>query len=136
MSVIPNMQPADETVVLFEPLEGGAVEIRFEGFLWGMVKVFGFPLADSALREIRVAHSSPHEGWSVTNVAMFTQAVGKPRDPRRLLVFQDARLKEVRREALAVESVTVREEQDFSYFTPDRQYYYRRLKELPAPPTK
>jgi len=128
MSVLPHHPTTRETVVAFDPVEGGAVELRFEGIAYGLVRLLAFPLASGALREIRVLAASRAEGDQVNHVAVLMEAAGEKGDPRRLLVFQDVRIKDLLRRPFSVESIVRGEAQAFSYLTPVRQFYYRRAK--------
>jgi len=126
--VDPESPGTGETVVSFEPVEGGAVEVRFEGVLYGLVRVLALPLADAALREVRVATALRQAGRQMIHVAILMEARGQRGDPRRMLVFQDVRDKRLVREAFAVRSEVRRLEQSFHYVAPDRRYTYVRRK--------
>jgi hypothetical protein len=119
----------DETVVAFEPAdEASGVELRFEGILYGLVRLFAFPLDSGRIREIRVFAKTRHEGRQVINVAVIMEATRDKKDPRRMIVVQDAREKRIVRGAFAVESVTDKKETTVSYITPARRYTYQRIK--------
>jgi len=125
--VLPEAPRTGETVVCFEPVEkGGAAEMRFEGLGYVLVRLLAMPLADGALREIRIFAHSPAQGRQLVNVAVLTEARGA-KDPRRLMVFQDARTVRLVRTAFGVHRVTDDKEQVFNYLTPNRRYFYRRV---------
>jgi len=133
ITVIPEAPSTGETVVTFEPVGEGAVEMRFEGWIYGLVRLFALPLASGALREVRVFRRSQPQGSAIVNVAVLMETASDKTDPRRLMVFQDARRKRIRREAFSVRSVADKTEQVFSYITPNRRYTYRRVKTPPQP---
>jgi len=116
-----------ETVVLFEPLRDGKVEIRFDGIVYGLVRLLALPLASGALREVRVS-AAPGPTGRLTNVAVLMEAGGDRTDPRRILAFQDVRCGRIVREPFRVRRMTERTEQIFNYLTPRRRYTYRRVK--------
>jgi hypothetical protein len=130
--VRPSAGPAGETVVAFEPLDGGAVEMRFGGILYGLVRLLALPLADARLREVRV-FSGASAGRTLLNVAVFMEARGAGGDGRRVLVFQQVEQERIERSAFAAESVLRRKVQSFSYLTPRRRYSYVRVKEPRRP---
>jgi len=126
--VIPATEPAAQTVVSFQPIEGGSAELRFEGIIYSLVRLFAFPLADGTLREIRVSGQSRDQGWKLVNIAVVTEVRSDKKDPRRVLVFQDARRKRILRSLFSVESVDEESRQVFNYITPNRRYTYQRTK--------
>ncbi|MHC4294672.1 MAG: hypothetical protein ACYSTL_03710, partial [Planctomycetota bacterium] len=128
IAVIPDAPGTGETLVLFEPVDDGAVELRFEGVVYGLARLLAFPLADGALREVRVFTHTPKQGYRIVNLAMLSEAAGEIEDPRRLLVFQDVRRNRIARKAFSLEVVEEQSEQVFNYFTPDRHYTYKRSK--------
>jgi len=130
--VIPETRVLDETVVIFQPTETGAAELRFEGLIYGLVRLLAVPLADGALREVRVFKRSAKQGYQVLNVQLLTEALGGKGDPRRLMVFQDVRKKRLVRRAFSLESIEEQKVQAFSYLTPKRHYAYRRIKQSDA----
>ncbi len=126
MVVIPDVEGTGATAVLFQPDEDGGVELRFEGIVYALARLFAFPLADGKLREIRYAGGGQADGASMTNVALLMEATGRHRDPRRMLVFQDTRRKRLVRGVFEVRSVTELERQVVNYLTPDRRYTFER----------
>jgi len=120
--------PTGETVVSFQPIQDGAVEIRFEGMVHGLVRLLAIPLADSRLREIRVAAANGGASRMI-NITVLMTALGEKADPRRMLVFQDVRDTRIVRTAFAVGSRDRRVEQTFNYLTPGRRYTYHRRRE-------
>jgi len=126
--VIPELPETNETVAIFEPIGDGAVEMRFEGIVYGLAKLLAFPLTDGAVREVRVFTHTPTRGDSIVNVVVLMEATGDKADPRRVLVFQDVRRQRLVRSAFSVEPITLRKEQVFSYLNPQRRWTYRRIK--------
>ena len=134
--VLPEAPVTKETVVLFDPGANGAVELRFEGFIYSLVRLLAMPLASGSLREVRVSATSAKDAPHVTNVAVFMEARDAKKDPRRLLLFQDTRMKKARRTAFSVKDVLDSAEQVFNYLTPGATIttvVWRRLR-LPTPP--
>ena len=128
VAILPEAAGTGESVVAFDPVGDGAVELRFEGVLWGLVKALALPLASGPVREVRVFSDSRPGGEQLVHVAVLTEAAGDRSDPRRMIVVQDSRTKTLRREAFAVRSVTTRSETVVSYLTPTRRYTYQRIK--------
>ncbi len=129
MVVRPDATPAGEAVVTFDSVaDNGAVELRFEGILYGLVRLFALPLASGPVREVRVSANRPPFGEQMLNVKLFTEADDDPADPRRMLVVQDARHKRLIREAFSIKTVVTASETTVSYITPDRRYTYIRTK--------
>ncbi len=127
ITVQPHATRTAETVVLFEPLEGGRAELRFEGLLYGMVRLLALPLSNAALREVRVSTES-HAGQRLTSVTILMEAIDGSKDARRIMTVQDVRDTQIERSPFAVIKQTTRTEQIFNYLTPDRRYMYRRVK--------
>lgn len=123
----PHATQTAETVVLFEPLEGGQAELRFEGVLYGMVRLLALPLSNAALREVRVSTES-HAGQKLTSVTILMEATDGSRDTRRIMTVQDVRDTQIDRSAFAITKQTTKTEQIFNYLTPTRRYMYRRVK--------
>ena len=131
LTVQSDVAGTGETVILFEPIGDGAIEIRFEGILYGLVRLLAVPLANAKLREVRVQVAEGREGTEMVNVTMLMEATGREGDARRLLVFQDVRRKRLVRDAFATRTIAEKTEQVFTYFTPTRRYTYRRVKTQP-----
>lgn len=129
--VIPELPQTRDTVILFGDAQNGAVEMRFEGLLYGLAKLFAFPLSDARLREVRVFTHSARRGYRIVNVSVLMEALGDKTDPRRLLVFQDVRKNRIVREAFTVRSIETKSEQIVNYFSSTRRYTYRRSKQGP-----
>jgi hypothetical protein len=127
--VLPEANQARQTVVAFNPVGEGAVELRFEGLLYGLVKLLALPLASGPLREVRVSTGGGVEGEKLLNVAVLTQATGEGGDPRRMIVVQDARTRKILRQAFSVESVVEKSRTVVSYITPTRRYTYQRARQ-------
>jgi len=130
ITVLGKVPGTGETAVLFEPVEGGATEVRFEGSGYGLVRALAMPLASGTLREVRVAVARPYRGTKMVNVALLMEAHGGGKDPRRVIAFQDVRQVRVVRDAFDVRTEVVRKDQTFNYITPDRRYTYVRSKRL------
>ena len=128
--LIPEVPGTGERVLIYQPTGDGGVELRFEGMIYGLVRLLAIPLADGHLREIRVFTRTPKWGHQIVNVAVFTEAIGDKGDPRRLLVFQDVRRKRMVREAFVVRGVKDKENQVFNYLTPRRRYTFHRSGQL------
>lgn len=131
--VQPKLPGTGETVVAFEPVGDGAVDLRFEGLAYGIARAFVMPLASGALREVRVFAKTRRQGDQIINVAILMEAEGEKGDPRRLLQFQDVRHKRLVRGPFEVQSAVEGTEQVFNYLTPDRRYTFRRVKTAAAP---
>ena len=125
--VQPELPGTGEAVIAFEPIGDGAVEMRFEGLAYGLARALVMPLADGALREVRVFAKTRQEGAQVIHFALLMEAKGGKGDPRRMLVLQDVRHKRLVREPFDVRSAVEETEQVFNYLTPDRRYTYRRV---------
>ena len=128
--LIPESPETDQTIVTFDPIGEGAVEMRFEGMTYSMARLFAFPLSSGAVREVRVFTTVPKRGDSVINAVVLMEATDTEEDPRRMLVFHDVRRRQLVRTAFAVEPVTVKTVQGFSYLNARRRWTYRRIKEL------
>jgi len=114
-----------EAAVLFEAGAAGATELRFEGILYGLVRLMAMPLADGTLREIRVLSTKPCRGRKTFTLAMLMEAEGRG-DPRRLFVLHDVRDVRVLRTAFEVRRIERRRDLTASYVTPAHLYTYRR----------
>lgn len=128
VKIIPGGTPAGDVVIAFDPVGDGAVELRFEGFVYGLVRLFAFPLDSGPLREIRVARASQSRGEQLINVAVLMESTNDPDDPRRMLSVQDVRRKRVVREALETRTVLEKSETRVHYITPEKRYTYERIK--------
>jgi len=128
ITVLPEAPRTGETVVTFAPVDGadGAVEMRFEGILYALAKLLAFPLADGALREVRVYTDTPATGRQMIHAAVLMEALAGKGDRRRMLVFQDARTKRLVREPFAVRTVEADAATVVNYLTSRRRYTYRR----------
>lgn len=128
MVIIPKHPQTGETIVSFEPIDDGAVEMRFVGLPYTAARLAGLPLASGPVRQVRVFTHSPKQGDRVIHAKVLMQASDDRDDPRRMMVYHDARRVRLARSATAVETVTDHSEQVVTYFTPDRRYTYRRVK--------
>jgi hypothetical protein len=131
ISVLPGGGPAESFAVTFNPVDEGAIELRFEGLLYGLVRLFAFPLDDGPLREIRVATASRSRGEQLLNVAVLMESSRDVDDPRRMLSVQDVRRKRVVRDVLETRTVTEHSETLVHYITPQKRYTYQRIKNVP-----
>jgi len=114
-----------ESVVTFEPVGDGAVDIQFKGFIYTMVRSLALPLASGRLREIRTLIKTRKQGKQMIHVTILMETTDRT-DPRRMLVYQDARVKTIRREPFAIHTIEEKAEQVFNYITPRRRYTYQR----------
>jgi len=130
--VLPSDPHTGETVISFEPIDGGSIELHYEGIIYNLVRLFAVPLANGQLRQIRVFVQPVKQGRQLVNVAMLSEAKADEKDPRRILTFQDVRTKRLMRGPFSVSSVTESEQQIFNYITPAKRYTYKRQKSAPA----
>ncbi len=130
--LLPKEPTTGETIVLFEQVGGGSTEVHFEGAGYGLVRLLALPLADAALREIRVATGRAAAREMIT-VIMLMQATRDRKDPRRMIVFHDIREKQIVRKPFEVFSRTQAQALSFTYLTPSHRYTYRREKSAEAP---
>ncbi|MHC4985457.1 MAG: hypothetical protein ACYTFO_04800 [Planctomycetota bacterium] len=128
--LLPMTPETHHTAIVFEPIDGGAAEIRFEGFVYSMARTFAMPLANSVLREMRVFTGTGPGGVRIVNAAVLMEALDGDGDPRRMLVYHDVRRDTKRRTAFAIETIRQHKMQTFSYLTPSRRYTYQRVKVL------
>ncbi|HUX00413.1 MAG TPA: hypothetical protein VMY35_05470 [Phycisphaerae bacterium] len=134
--VLADPASGDEVAVLFDAASpaaggapGGAVEVRFEGIGYALVRLLALPLADADLRELRVAVADGAGGRRMVNVVLLMEARGGGGDPRRVMAFQDVRETRLAREAFEVRSERRRLEQVFNYVTPGGRFTFRRTKQ-------
>ncbi|MDK1031913.1 MAG: hypothetical protein QGD94_07900, partial [Planctomycetia bacterium] len=78
--VLPAFSKTGETVIAFEPVDGGACEIRFDGFGYALVRLLALPISSASLREIRVSTKSQRVGGRMFAVAMLMEATGDRKD--------------------------------------------------------
>jgi hypothetical protein len=124
--VMPGEPAGVDRVVTFDPQgEGGAVELRFEGIVYSLVRLLAFPLASGALREVRVSSAGEARGPQFLQVAMLMETADKP-DPRRMLLVQNTSRKDLHRDAFSISEVTLHSHTAMSYITPQRIYTYER----------
>jgi hypothetical protein len=127
VSVLPSGTPTGDAVVSFDPVADGAVELRFEGLLYGLVRLFAFPLDSGPLREIRLARHSRSRGDQLINIAVLMESSRDTDDPRRMLSVQDVRRKRVVRDVIETRTVVERSETVVNYITPAKRYTYQRM---------
>lgn len=123
--VLPSSPTTGEAVVLFEPIADGSTEVRFDGLGYAMVRLLALPLANAAVREVRVATGTT-AGRRMITVAMLMEAGGDRKDPRRLIAFHDVREVRLVRGPFAIFRQTRSGAQSFTYLTPSHRYTYRR----------
>jgi len=123
--VFSQAETTGETIVLFEPEGDGAVDIQFKGIIYSMVRSLALPLASGRLREIRTLIKTRKQGTQMIHVTVLMETKDRT-DPRRMLVYQDARVKTIQREPFAIRTVEEKTEQVFNYITPKRRYTYAR----------
>ena len=127
ITVRPDAAQTKETVVQFETLDGGQADLKFQGIVYGLVRLLAIPLADASLREVRVSSGSGPQG-RLTNVAILMEALGDKTDPARILTVQHVSKTRIERGAFAIDKARVARETLFNYITPDRRYTYMRIK--------
>lgn len=127
--VQPSIFEEGQTSVLFaaDPQQG-AVEIRFQGIGFGLVKLFAIPIDSAALREIRISRQTGHRGDRFINVLMFMETTKTKGDPRRMFAVQRVQHLESERTAFRVWQQSVKEDLSVSYLKPGRIYSYKRTK--------
>lgn len=116
-----------ETAVVFEPAGEGRAEVRFPGLGYVLVRLLALPIQDAALREVRV-HTASSTGRRVTNVKVFMEAINESKDPRRMIVYNDAAEYRTERAPFEIRKVAVRRSRAFSYVTPLNRYTYESVK--------
>ena len=129
----PDAVGTGETVISFESGKGGgAVALRYEGFLFDLARLLAVPLANGPLREVRISSNSPPRGRQLFNIALLSEAADDDKtDPRRMIVVQNTSLKHLVREAFEVHTVTEGSQSVFNYITPQRRYTY--VMDKPSP---
>lgn len=128
MSVLPDATEAGDTAVVFDPVGDGAVELRFEGLVYGLVRLFAFPLDSGPLRQVRVLSGRDAGGARLVNVAVLMESSADRKDPRRVLVVQAVRRRAIVRDVFFIRMVSGGSETAVSYLTPQRRYTYERIK--------
>ncbi|MBN1845557.1 MAG: hypothetical protein JW810_07725 [Sedimentisphaerales bacterium] len=129
ITVLAEQPGTEQTIVYFESLEGSGVELRFDNFLYDLVRLFAFPLEDGSLREMRLYTSSRKEGASLVHLGIVLTSPSDTKDPRRMIVFQEAREKTLARTAFDIQSSTVRKKQIFHYINAERRYTFTQTKD-------
>jgi len=122
----------DEVVVRFDSVDAGSVELRFEGLVYGLARLLVLPIEDARMREVRVFVNRRAIGTQMVHVALLTEALRSHKDPRRMLVYQEVREKDIVRRPFSVEPVERSKERTFSYVTPTKRYTYYR-QGIPEP---
>ncbi len=120
--------PTGEAVIQFDPVEVGGAVVRFEGALWGLVRMAGLPLANVSLRELRVATGSV-AGRDLTNVVLVMLARGRDGDLRRVLAYHESAEAEIVRHAFRREVRPKRRTRAVSWLVPGKRYTYRSVEE-------
>lgn len=121
--VVPEDPITGQTLVLAENAPSGGVQVRFEGLGYAMARLWAVPLADGTIREVRIASPEPQLDRKWLQVEIFMIANG-PGDPRRLIVFDDLRHQQARREAFDMHTLTRSHRLRIRYLTPSRHYDY------------
>jgi hypothetical protein len=121
ITVLPETKPGGQVVVLFEHGDDGRTELRFEGIIYPLVRLFALPLADASLREIRVL-TAQDDGHDLTQVEIFMQALSD--SSPRLMAVQMANSRLVERSAFEVKTIHPMSRTLFNYLTPTRRYTY------------
>ena len=129
MVIVPKHPQTGETIVNFEPIDGGGVEMEFVGLPYTVARMAGFPLANGAVRQVRIYTHSPKQGARLIHAEVLMQASDDSNDPRRVMIYHDVRQVRLERTALGVEEVTDQSKQTVTYLTPDRRYTYLRTKD-------
>jgi hypothetical protein len=126
----PGTEDRPVQVVMIEPVDDGALEIRFDGLGWALVKLLVMPVEGGAIREIRVTRgrNGPRR---LTSVQMLLLNRRDRKDPRRLISFQDQRLVQPQRDVREVKPITRGSRQDVRFLTPRRAWFYRRMEGIP-----
>ena len=128
----PEEAATGETVIGFERAdEDSGAEIRFDSAVYGLVRLFAFPIESSRLKQIRVFTQSSKPGYKITHLALLLESIRDKDDPRRLLVYHDVRKRRLEREPFGMESFTESKEQTFNFLTPEYHYSYQRAKSYP-----
>ena len=127
--LVPESAATGETVLALGPVEEGAVEVRFEGLGYALVRGLALPLADARLREVRVGAERSAPDVAVRRVVLVMEAAGGGKDPRRVLAYEGTRWTRLVRRLPGVRLQTERREQTFTYAVPERLYIYRRAEE-------
>ncbi|MFW6133636.1 MAG: hypothetical protein ACOC8F_07035 [Planctomycetota bacterium] len=126
VAILPSARPTGEVVVSFTPGDdGGGVELRFEGLVYGLARLLVMPIADARIREVRVLGEPRQTGTGIIHATVLLEALGDRRDPRRLLVYQQVTDRDVVRRPFTVEYPRRSRLRTFSYLTPTRRYTYR-----------
>ncbi len=124
------VKTADQAI-LFEPASpDGGVLLRFEGIPYLLARLFAFPLADGALREIRLTRGGGYRGTRLLHVEVLMRKTtgSATSDPRRMIVYQDVQEVQPVRTAFGVTTRSLRTERTFHYLTPDRRYTYHKVE--------
>jgi hypothetical protein len=126
VAVLPKNLSTNESVVLLEPLDGGAAEVHFDGLAWGLVRLLAIPVDNAAVRAVRVWAGQTNPGYEVTAVTLLMEATGTAGDKRRIFIYHNIKEWQTIRRPLFVGPQTVRKRLSFSYVTPQRIYKYQR----------
>ena len=122
--IIPREPITDHAVVLFESNTDSAIELRFDGIIYGLIRLLAFPLEDCQLREIRVYSKTSSSAKQLIHVALFMQAKKQQSDYRRMLIFQEWKKKTIERKAFTTLTQTEKKKHSFHYIKPNRRYTY------------
>jgi hypothetical protein len=123
ITVQSRAEPTNQVAVLFEDAgPEGRAELRFEGLIYGLVRLLALPLASGTIREIRVDTHGDATG-RFTHAAVLMHAFGEG-DPRRIIILQDARGGRLERGPFHIDVVDRFSRSTFTYLTPRRKYSY------------
>lgn len=134
LAVLPSDPRTGEVVVSFERGEdGGGVQMRFEGLVYGLARLLVLPISDAWLREVRVLADLNKTGTGMIHTAVMLEATGDRRDPRRTIVYKEVRHRRVERRAMSVRYPVTSKIRTFSYVTPGKRYTYYSAERTPEP---
>ncbi|MBS3733369.1 MAG: hypothetical protein KGY99_00385 [Phycisphaerae bacterium] len=129
IAVVPSAPPTGELVVSFNAVsDDGGVALRFEGLIYALARLLVVPIDDAHLREVRVLSESRRTGTGLLHVSVLLEATGGRGDRRRMIVYEQAARREVRRRPFAIAYPLQGRLRTFSYLTPTRRYTYRSVK--------
>lgn len=127
VTLLPETPGTGEVALLYDTNEG-EVELRFEGIVYALVRLFAFPLRSGRLREVRVFTGGDTARGELLAVRIFTEAGPRRSPERQLLFFQQVTRRRLERTALEIRQPIEKREQMFHYLTEDRRYTYRRVQ--------
>jgi len=126
--LIPREPVTGQSVVLFDSDTDSTVLFRFEGILYGLIRLLAFPLEDWHLREIRLYARTSRSGQNLIRFAVLMQTSDDLQDPRRMILFQQSEKKTIDRRVFSTSTRTESRQRTFHYIKPYRRYTYRQTK--------